>query len=245
MRKVAIIMLLVAVPVLAHADRIDSTLSLLRNSDSTKVRAAAALVLGKQTSQSHRTVRPLMTALGDAEPAVRAAAALALGKLGAVGSLARLGETLEDTDLRVARASKRAIASVVKSFMKTRGGKFKQNRYNFYIAGLSTEARFKDLVMARLLEFENVDVGKPMEFDGDETNAPVIELDLRGEILSMTSTHCTMRITLALKSGDYVVTEWKQIRAKGQTRDDAMAAAAKTAVVNVLGFLGASAAGAK
>ncbi|MCA9531280.1 MAG: HEAT repeat domain-containing protein, partial [Myxococcales bacterium] len=72
----------------AQADGgVDLSIELLRESSSFRVRAQAALVLGRPP-RSARAVAALERALADPHPAVRAAAASSLERLESVGSLA-------------------------------------------------------------------------------------------------------------------------------------------------------------
>jgi hypothetical protein len=87
-----VVMAAVILPLVAWADaRTDRLVTLLRSSGNYRVRVQSAQSLGR--IRDPQTVQPLVGALGDSHPAVRAAAALALGRIGssdAVGPLNRL-----------------------------------------------------------------------------------------------------------------------------------------------------------
>lgn len=227
----------------AHADRVDDLIALLSRAPIFKVRAQAALALGTQRRAATRTVGPLSTALRDRHRAVRAAAALALGNLGAVESLSALSDAMSDEDMTVARAAKRSLERVVKAFASNRG-RFQDRRWHFFVQGLRTEARFKDLVIEALMGYDNIEIGASASFDDEEAEgaaepAPAVQLDLSGEIVNITGSKATLQLTLSLREGGYVVTRWERIVARGATRDDVLANTANIAVRRVLAYLGA------
>ncbi len=87
--------LLLALARPAHADKVDELVTALRSDESYKVRVQAALVLGKLKDK--RAVRPLVQALKDENPTVRAVAAQSLGVLGDATAAAAL-KTAADSD---------------------------------------------------------------------------------------------------------------------------------------------------
>lgn len=92
-----------------HADaRTDYYLRTLRTSDSFRVRAQAALSLGRR-QVSDPVVRGLVRALDDGNAAVRIAAATSLGRLGDDSALAALRSHRRDRDRGVATAVRTAI----------------------------------------------------------------------------------------------------------------------------------------
>lgn len=96
----------------AEAQVSATAVRLLREGRDFRVRVRAALALGE--SGDGRAVRPLLRALGDPHPAVRAASAQALGRLGrtaALPSLRRLRRA--DREDAVRRAAARSIRRIV------------------------------------------------------------------------------------------------------------------------------------
>jgi hypothetical protein len=245
MKRGVIIALLVTLPALAWGDSIEKAISLLR-SPSFKIRAQTAIVLGKHKKHAHRVSGALIRALKDVHRTVRGAAASSLGRLGAVEALAALSEARGDEDQRVSEIASKAIDRVIKSFVKSRG-RFSDNQYNFTIAGLSggvegghLVGQFKDGVMRQLLEHQNVDVGGSAAFAGEDTRTkPPVRLDLSGRILKIDKKNCSLALTLALRPGGYVVSQWKQISASGTSEVDALGKAVQAGTRKVLGFLGA------
>ncbi len=103
--------LLMAVgPELAEADaRSDYLVRLLRTSNAFRVRAQAALSLGR-VEDDPGVVRALSQALGDEHPAVRAAAAASLEQIRDPSALAALRNASNDSDRSVRNAVNRAIS---------------------------------------------------------------------------------------------------------------------------------------
>ncbi len=112
MRVRATLILLLLAPA-ARADRIDSLAESLRNDSSYKVRAQAAIVLGKLGDK--RAVPPLIDALRDDEEAVRSVAANSLGRLGDPQALDALRARMDDPSLGVRGAAGKAIAAIEKA----------------------------------------------------------------------------------------------------------------------------------
>lgn len=236
---VASLILLITVAPPVRADHVDRALELLRSSPVFKVRAAAALSLGGRKKDTGRVLKPLTAALKDRHRAVRAAAALALGKLGAPGAIPALSEAMGDDDTRVSDLSRKSLDRVVKAFVKNRG-RFADNNYAFRIRNLTTDGEFKDEVMVSLLKHKNVEVGTRHAFD-DKASASrqTVELDLSGRFVDIGDKKGTLSLTLSLNPGGYVVTRWKRITARGASRKEVLARAARVAATRVLAYLGA------
>ncbi len=81
-------LLILLSPGAALADKVDELVTALRSDESYKVRVQAALVLGKLKDK--RALRPLVQALKDENPTVRAVAAQSLGVLGDASAVASL-----------------------------------------------------------------------------------------------------------------------------------------------------------
>ncbi len=240
MRKLLIVCLVVSfLPCTAAADHLDNVISLLRV-PVFKVRAQAALALGGQKGEAaKRVVGPLTRALKDPHRAVRAAAAIALGKLSAIEAASALSDAMSDADRVVARMSRKSLDRVLQAFVRNRG-RFEERRFNFYVAGLRAENRFKDLVIERLLQHDNVEVGVDADFSNKKAEPPpMVDLEIRGEMTDIDGKRAHLKLTLALRKGGYVLTSWKRVVAIGKTRDDLLANAAQLAVGRVLGYLGA------
>jgi len=230
----------------ARADRVDDLLDTLR-SPSFKVRVQTVLVLGTQTQQKNRVVQPLIRSLKDRHRAVRAASAIALGRLGDVSSLPGLSEALEDDDRNVVQSATKAMKRVVDAFVKSRGP-FRDSRYNITIAGLRDSTgngytgTLKDAVLESLLnlELENLTVGADASFESGDNKAAksLVELDLSGQIVTMSEKKCTLKVVLALRSGGFVVHTWKGIQGRGKTMDEALQAAVSKATKQLMRFLG-------
>jgi hypothetical protein len=97
----------------AHADnasRIAELGQLLSTSSSAKARIAAVNALSRLGDE--RAWKPLVAALKDPSPSVRALAAAGLGKLGHKGALPALGETTTDTDATVRKRAEEAISQI-------------------------------------------------------------------------------------------------------------------------------------
>ncbi len=239
MQKLLVISLVVSLfPCAAAADKLDNAISLLKV-PVFKVRAQAALALGSRRAEAKRVVGPLTQALEDPHRAVRAAAAIALGKLTAIEAASALSDAMSDDDRVVARMARKSLDRVLQAFVRNRG-RFEERRFNFYVAGLRADGRFKDLVIERLLKHDNVNVGVTADFSKDSKDPPpVVDLALRGEMTRIDGQRAHLKLTLALRKGGYVLTSWKRVVAIGKTRDDVLANAAQLAVGRVLGYLGA------
>jgi hypothetical protein len=247
MKRTLLTILILMLPYTARADKLQQAIDSL-HAPSFKIRTMMALVLGKQTKHAHRVVVPLIAALKDRHRAVRGAAASSLGLLGAIEALSALSAARSDEDQTVSRIAGRAIKKVIKLFVKKRG-KFKDNLYNFTIAGLQSHqvetshlvGPLKDLIMERLLKFKNVDVGGSAAFDPGSAGQQKsrILLDLSGRILSANNKRCELSLTLALRPGGYVVSQWKRVSATGKSEQDALKNAAATGIAKILKFLGA------
>ena len=87
------------------SERIDE---LVRGSRATRLAAVASV--GARTWRRHEAALALVAALRDNDPVLREAACHALGQLGAPLSLPHLVETLSDSDSRVSRAAREALA---------------------------------------------------------------------------------------------------------------------------------------
>lgn len=96
----------------ARADaRTDYLIRLLETSSTFRVRAQAALSLGRLDADG-AIVRALSRALGDDHPAVRTAAAASLEQLGDPSALGALRNSLRDRDATVRGAVNRAVRSL-------------------------------------------------------------------------------------------------------------------------------------
>jgi hypothetical protein len=93
-----------------NASRIAELGQLLSTSSSAKARIAAVNALSRLGDK--RAWKPLVAALKDPSPSVRALAAAGLGKLGHKGALPALGETTTDTDATVRKRAEEAIAQI-------------------------------------------------------------------------------------------------------------------------------------
>jgi hypothetical protein len=93
--------------------RISKLSSQLASSSSAKERLGAATALGRLSDR--RALKPLVTALTDPSPMVRAVAAAALGKLGHKAALPALTEATGDADATVAKRAREAAAAIRKS----------------------------------------------------------------------------------------------------------------------------------
>jgi hypothetical protein len=99
-------------PRIARADeaRIAELSTTLSSSSSDKERISAVTALGRLGDK--RALRPLVAALRDDSPTVRAIAAAALGKLGHRASIPALRETTSDHDPLVRKRAQEALAQV-------------------------------------------------------------------------------------------------------------------------------------
>jgi hypothetical protein len=99
-------------PRIAHADeaRIAELSTTLSSSSSDKERISAVTALGRLGDK--RALRPLVAALRDDSPTVRAIAAAALGKLGHRASMPALREATSDRDPLVRKRAQEALAQV-------------------------------------------------------------------------------------------------------------------------------------
>jgi hypothetical protein len=94
----------------AAADaRTDYLVRLLKNSSTFRVRAQAALSLGKSDEDGAKVVRALTQALKDDHSAVRTAAAASLRRVGNPSALGALRSARNDEDAAVRRAVRKAI----------------------------------------------------------------------------------------------------------------------------------------
>jgi hypothetical protein len=102
----------IAGPRIAHADeaRIAELSTTLSSSSSDKERISAVTALGRLGDK--RALRPLVAALRDDSPTVRAIAAAALGKLGHRASIPALREATSDRDALVRKRAQEALAQV-------------------------------------------------------------------------------------------------------------------------------------
>jgi len=98
-------------PVAEAQARTDYLIRLLSTSDAFRVRAQAAISLGRVEADS-RIVGALSEALGDEHPAVRTAAAASLERLSDPSALAALRSHQRDRDSSARRAIRRAIAAL-------------------------------------------------------------------------------------------------------------------------------------
>ncbi len=99
---------------LVHADdRTDYLINLLRTSSTTRVRAQAALSLGR-LSRSAEALAALVQALGNTseDPTVRVAAAAALGRMGDRAAMAPLQQAARDRNATVRQAATEALAAL-------------------------------------------------------------------------------------------------------------------------------------
>jgi hypothetical protein len=96
-----------------NASRIAELGQLLTTSSSAKARISAVGALARLGDK--RAWKPLVAALKDPSPTVRALAATALGKLGHKGALPALGEATTDTDAAVRKRAEEAIVLVRKA----------------------------------------------------------------------------------------------------------------------------------
>src|SRR5688572_15313863 len=95
----------------AHAeDRVAQLTKMLSTSSSDKARLSAVAALARLGD--HRAVKPLIKALGDPNPQVRALAATTLGRMGAKAALPALTAGGDDPDETV-REKMRSAASAV------------------------------------------------------------------------------------------------------------------------------------
>jgi hypothetical protein len=94
----------------AETDRIAELSTTLSSSSSDKERISAVTALGRLGDK--RALRPLVTALRDDNPTVRAIAAAALGKLGHRASMPALREATHDPDAVVRKRAQEALAQV-------------------------------------------------------------------------------------------------------------------------------------
>ena len=99
------------VTVQAQGQRVEYLVRLLRTSDTFRVRAQAAISLGRVESSSE-VVRALSQALGDDHPAVRTAAASSLERLADPSALGALRNRARDRDAGVRRAVAGAIRAL-------------------------------------------------------------------------------------------------------------------------------------
>ncbi len=113
------IALLVVLARPARADKVDELVTALRSDESYKVRVQAALVLGKLKDK--RALKPLVQALKDENPTVRAVAAQSLGVLGdaAAGPALKAASDSDESDF-VKREAEAALRKLKASGAPTR-----------------------------------------------------------------------------------------------------------------------------
>jgi hypothetical protein len=113
LRALALVTVTVAFLRVAHADRIGDLTAML-SSSSEKTRISAVVSLAKLGDK--RVLKPLVTALHDPNPQIRALAATALGKLGHKAALPALTEMAQnDADTAVRARAAEAAAMVAKA----------------------------------------------------------------------------------------------------------------------------------
>ena len=104
-------LVLTVAPRVEAQDRTEYMIRLLRTSDSFRVRAQAALSLGR-VDTTPEVVRALSQALGDEHPSVRTAAAASLERLGDPSALGALRNRRSDRDSTVRNAIESAIRAL-------------------------------------------------------------------------------------------------------------------------------------
>lgn len=229
----AVAILGITEPPAPSGDVLDDTIALLR-SPNFKVRAQAALVLGVQ-KQPERVVRPLLTALGDENRAVRAAAAMALGRLGELAAVGALARVALDPDRTVAEIARRSTETLLAAFLASRG-RDTSRHYVLDVARLGTDAELKDKVAERLLAHPRIEVGATMAFDGEE-GPLAVELELRADEVMVSDSAGRVRLKLGLKSGR-VLTDLGLVTVSGTSREGVLDALAQRLEGQVLAFLG-------
>lgn len=108
--RVPVIALILSLSALAFADTLDTLGQALLRERSYRVRAQAAIVLGKL--KDPRGVPLLIKALGDREAAVRAVAASSLGKLRDPDALEGLASLINDPSILVRSAAAKAVGAI-------------------------------------------------------------------------------------------------------------------------------------
>ncbi|MBT9554446.1 MAG: HEAT repeat domain-containing protein [Myxococcales bacterium] len=223
----------------ASQHEVDAALALLA-SPNFKVRAQATLALGAQSRHSLRVARPLVGMLGDAHPAVRVAAAMALGKLGDVTTVPALVPLFDGDDRSLADVARRSTERIVAAFLAA-PERFADRPKAVHVARLGQDPHFKDRVVERLLA-KDIEVGERFDFVApDEAATPLgVQLELIGELVSLSDDRGTLRVTLALRPGGATLTQWTNLNVVGTSRDDVLDAAATLLVKTLLAYLGGS-----
>jgi hypothetical protein len=99
----------------AHADRVDDLSKVVTTSSNDKTRLAAVVALAKLAGEK-RVMKPLVGALSDPNPQIRAVAATGLGKLGHKAALPQLKNTAQDDlDETVRERAREAAIAVAKA----------------------------------------------------------------------------------------------------------------------------------
>jgi HEAT repeat protein len=110
----AIVFALLRVSPAFAEDRIGELSKLVSTSSNDKTRLAAVAALGRL--EDRRAMKPLVSALADPSPQVRAVAAAALGKLGHKAALPSLkAVAIDDTDADVRKRAKDAAIAVART----------------------------------------------------------------------------------------------------------------------------------
>jgi len=223
----------------ASQDEVEAAVALLESSNF-KVRAQAALALGAQSRSSVRVGRPLVGMLDDPHPAVRVAAAMALGKLGDVTTVPALVPLFDGADRSLAEVARRSTERIVAAFLAA-PKRFADRPKAVDVARLGQDPHFKDRVVERLLATD-IEVGERFDFDADDDRATTLglQLELIGELVSLSDDRGTLRVTLALRPGGATLTRWTNLSVRGTSRDDVLDAAAALLVKTLLAYLGGS-----
>ena len=248
-RTIAAFALMMLMSSVAHADRIDDTIALLK-ARSFKVRVQAALILGTERKHPQRVLSPLSAALRDRHRAVRAAAAMALGRLGNPEALSALDKASADHDRTVQQHVQKAINRIVKGFRRSLG-RFDNNRFLFGVRffksppGKGGGDALTEALMRHLDEhtktIKNVDFRANLSFEDSDTEKDVrriANLDLSGRIVAISPKKCTIQLILSLYPSGYVVKKWGGIKASGKIQKEAIERVSKAGWKKVLGFLG-------
>ena len=131
----------VAAGALADA-RGDYLVRLLKDSKTFRVRAQAALSLGK-LPQSRRHTQALIRALKDKHPAVRLAAVSSLEKIGDTTTKSALKKRLKDKDRSVRTAARRALKSIDE--LASAAGRQGPGKPKYYVAIGAPAAKARDV----------------------------------------------------------------------------------------------------
>lgn len=223
----------------ASQEEVEAAITLLA-SPNFKVRAQAALALGAQSRNSVRVARPLVGMLSDPHPAVRVASAMALGKLGDVTTVPALVPLFEGDDRSLADVARRSTERIVAAFLAA-PERFADRPKAVHVARLGQDPHFKDRVVQRLLATD-IEVGERFDFaPTDEAATPLrVQLELIGEMVSLSDDRGTLRVTLALRPGGATLTRWTNLNVVGSSRDDVLDAAAALLVKTLLAYFGGS-----